>query len=197
LKRLQQNLWNVPVLLTLLVISVSLTFAGCSSNAIAPVTEKNSEDQLGTFDGPFIDGGANRGPVTRFTETTVGTLGDEVLAVSQLIGPKGGVIVLSPKGSSPITFRIPAGALLEDKLITVRSFTERTPSGVLAVYDCGPDGTVFLLPIEVVQPVTGKSAASMYYFNPQSLKWELQETSAVKSGAALFHIYHFSKYGIS
>jgi hypothetical protein len=179
---------NVTTVLCLLALSLVMALvAGCSSNIVAPSTDSSSLSQLNS---QVVPGQNSPEPRTFTTELTA----------SGLIGSKGGVIVVAPQGSAtmPAQFIFPQGALKTETMITIRASVLDTPSGRLVVYTCGPDGTVFDVPIQVVQPEQcGKTAASLYYFNEKTTQWELQETSPVKGGSAVFHIYHFSKYGIS
>jgi hypothetical protein len=167
----------VSILAVLFAISISLAFiSGCSQNAVAPVQDDLNQPRLGQLNSNLA------------TDKTV----------SGLIGPKGGLLLVKLDGSLPTVFRFPAGALKVETLITIRGYLLGSPRGTLAVYDCGPDGTVFDVPVELTQPMPpNKAEASLLYFNEKSMQWELQETSTVKNGSALFHIYHFSKYGIS
>jgi hypothetical protein len=180
---------NFTTVLCLLALSLAMTLiAGCSSNSVAPTTENNNQNVADWLDSNLGTGQADCGPGPAMMDKTV----------SGLIGPKGGVLQVKLDGSLPAVFRFPAEALKVETLITIRASVVGMPSGSVVVYDCGPDGTVFDVPLEVVQPEpNGKSAASLYYFNEKLSQWELQETSPVKDRNALFHIYHFSKYGIS
>ncbi len=168
---------------------MSLAFVGgCTSNAVAPSTDNPSLSTLDWLNSSPTTGQADRCPIPFITDRIV----------SGLIGPKGGVLQVKLDGSIPAIFRFPQGALKTETLITIQATVLETPSGSLVVYDCGPDGTVFDVPLEVTQPEPpGKSAANLFYFNETSMQWELQETSPVQHGCAKLHIYHFSKYGIS
>jgi hypothetical protein len=177
----------VSILAVLFAISISLVFiSGCTQNAVAPGQDDLDQTKLDVHSSDITTGQADR---TRLRETD-GT-------VSGLIGPEGGVLQVKLDGSTPTIFRFPAGALTVETLITISAHVEQSPSGGLAVYDCGPAGIVFELPVEVTQPTPpNKTTASLFYFNESSLQWELQEISRISNGRALFHIYHFSKYGI-
>jgi hypothetical protein len=179
---------NLMAVLCLLALSMMMLIAGCSSNTVAPTTDNNNQNIVDWLDSNLGTGQADRIPGP--------TMMNKV--VSGLIGPKGGIIQVRLDGSLPTVFRFPAGALKVETLITIRASILGAPSGSVVIYDCGPDGTVFDVPLEVVQPMPpSKSAASLFYFNEKLSQWELQEVSPVKGGTALFHIYHFSKYGIS
>ncbi|TFH58220.1 MAG: hypothetical protein E4G91_09610 [Candidatus Zixiibacteriota bacterium] len=189
MKRSPHHNWHVPTILVLLAISLSLAIVGgCTSNALTPENGNPNQSKLDWLNEFFNDGGADRGPSPFIMEETV----------SGLIGPKGAVLQLNLRGSLPIVFRFPAGALKVETLITIHAYILQSPFGNFMLYDCGPDGTVFDVPVEVLQPEPrGTTTASLFYFNETSMQWELQETSRVLNGTALFHIYHFSKYGIS
>lgn len=189
MKRSPHHNWHVPTLLVLLAISMSLAFVGgCTSNAVAPSTDNPNLSTLDWLNSSPATGQADRCPISFMTDRTV----------SGLIGPKGGLLQAKLDGSVPTIFRFPAGALKVETLITIRVYREQMRFGTLEAYDCGPDGTVFDLPVEVTKPMPpGKDKASLFYFNEESMQWELQETAPVEKGAAKLHIYHFSKYGIS
>lgn len=186
MKRFPQFTWNVTTVLFLVAVSICLAIvSGCSSNTVAPITEDTKAFDWLAEQGNGAD--ADREPVRPMLDQTY----------SALIGPKGGVIPVQPKGQPNAVFIFPKDALKVEKLITITVKTEVTPFGNLLVYDCGPDGTVFDVPLQLVHPEPrGKTSASMYYFNEDKQQWELQETSVVKGADAVFHIYHFSKYGI-
>ncbi len=177
---------NVTTVLSVLAITLIMALvAGCTSNAVAPSTESSGQSTLTWLNSTDQ---ADRIPVPFMLDRTV----------SALIGPKGGILQLNLNGYMPVVFRVPAGALDEPTLITISALVVKSPGGEFVVYDCGPDGTVFNLPLQLLQPEPpGVTIANLFYFNETTSKWELQETSRVIGSVALFHIYHFSKYGIS
>jgi hypothetical protein len=168
---------NVTAVLCLLALSLVMTLvAGCSSNAVAPNTN-NSNITTGQTD-----------PDPRL---------DPDKTVSGLIGPRGGLLQVMLDGSTPTIFRFPKGALKVETLITIRAYRVQMRFGTMDAFDCGPDGTVFDVPIEVTYTTPpGKTTANLLYYNEDSAQWELQELSLVSRGCVQFHIYHFSKYGI-
>lgn len=167
----------VSILAVLFAISISLALvSSCSQNAVAPIQDNPDQPALG---------GEGHGPITDIT-------------VSGLIGPDGGLLQVRLKGSLPTVFRFPKGALKVSTLITIRVYRAQMGSDSLDAYDCGPDGTVFDVPVEVTVPMPSRQdTASLFYFNETSMQWELQESSHVNNGVVKFNLYHFSKYGIS
>jgi len=179
----------VSILAVLFAISISLAFVGgCTSNAVAPSTDNSILSTLDWLSSDITTGQADRSPKPPELDKIV----------SGLIGSQGGVLQVKLDGSTPAIFKFPKGALKTETLITIHASVLQSPYGDFVVYECGPEGTVFDVPLEVSQPMPpSKSAASLYYFNETTMQWEVQETSTVQHGAAKFHIYHFSKYGIS
>jgi outer membrane murein-binding lipoprotein Lpp len=177
----------VSILAVLFAISVSLAFvSGCSQNAVAPGQDDQNQAELDLLSSDITTGQADRDRLRSQEET-----------VSGLIGPNGGVLLVRFDASTPTIFRFPQGALTAETMITICAHIEESPSGSLAVYECGPAGIVFEVPVEVTQPMPpDRTTASLYYFNENSVRWELQEMSRITNGVALLHIYHFSKYGI-
>jgi hypothetical protein len=166
----------VSILAVLFAISISLAFiSGCSQNVVAPIQDNPDQPALG---------GGGQEPVTDIT-------------VSGLIGPNGGLLQAKLDGSLPTVFRFPKGALKVETLITIRVYHQPMGADTLEAYDCGPDGTVFDVPVEVTKPMpSGVNSASLFYFNETSMQWEWQESSHVNHGVVKFNLYHFSKYGI-
>ena len=90
-------------------------------------------------------GGDETPPVDENTETPVGIpLGN---AVSKKIGAQGGELT-SPDGTVKII--IPAGALTEEKEISIQPITSELPSAIGNAYRLTPHGTQFAKPVSIV-----------------------------------------------
>jgi hypothetical protein len=106
-------------------------------------------------------------------------------------------------GSDTARFVVPAGAVNRQKFpnakyIEIRGFRLRTPLGDTYLYDCGPDGLKFVIPIQLQQPMNSKRlVARLLYFNELRDVWELIDLSPIENGQTDFEIEHFSKYGVS
>lgn len=115
------------------------------------------------------------------------------------------VCVVSPYGTQidmvhgveKIGFSLPYMAVSRSMTLTIRVTKYQAPFGEFWMLDCGPEGTKFRYPL-YVQPnthVTSRSSSVLFYFNPSTGLWEVQQTAAQPSPQ--LPIYHFSKYGIS
>jgi hypothetical protein len=81
--------------------------------------------------------------------------GRDVPAYSQEVGPEGGTVT-DPRGGQVI---IPAGALSENTMITIRTYLDQPElnnrfglSPFFGGVDFGPDGTTFAVPVTVRIP---------------------------------------------
>ncbi|MBD3170428.1 MAG: hypothetical protein GF307_13165 [candidate division Zixibacteria bacterium] len=104
-------------------------------------------------------------------------------------------------------FIVPGGATPNTGSITCSPSNFFTASGMVYIFDFGPDGLTFsasaTLEIEMAaledynpndKPFVG---AEIYYFNPSTGAWELQEVDTdIGDGKVEFNIDHFSRYGI-
>jgi hypothetical protein len=191
LKRLPHFTWNVSTLLFLVAISVSLVFvAGCTSNAVAP-TSNNYQDRLDWANQFLTPGGAQRGS-TPLDNCVV--LYDTLIV--NWVGYSGASFK-AQSGSEKIDFSVPKGALYLWTQLTIRVTKYRAPFGSFWLLDCGPEGTRFIKPLEVDPngQVTNNSVAVLFYFNPATGQWEVQQIAASSNSG--LSIYHFSKYGIA
>lgn len=172
----------------LLTISLSVVYlAGCSSNSTAPEELIPSDPQANWFDVATNGNDAAKGPKIEIE-------GDlDVLPV----GIAGGELSFSVEGIA-VELDVPAGAVSTDVEITVDATRIKTVLGPIYLFDFGPDGLVFDKPLQLHQPMpAGQRFAYLYYYNPETKAWELQQSVRVVNGVAVFNIYHFSKYGVS
>ena len=98
-------------------------------------------------------------------------------------------------------FVVPANALEENTLITIRSINEGVLRREMIVFEFGPDGLEFResarLAFEMAELSQIASTARLYYYDPVLGVWNLQDTADVVDGVVTFDIDHFSKYAIS
>lgn len=118
--------------------------------------------------------------------------GDDHVDGTGTIGPDGGTVSLS---SGP-TVQVPAGALSVKTPITISASTVTAPSGaVTAVYQFGPEGTSFAVPVRVSFPVPAGTKASdvtVYWTRKGSTTdWELLQTT-LSGTTASAETTHFS-----
>ncbi len=120
--------------------------------------------------------------------------------VTQEVNENGGVISLE-LDNEEIYFWVPAGALKKQVEIELWGFKFRTPFGDVWIYDCGPDGLKFNVPMWVNHPIDrqdGQAAALIYIDeSKRGNTLELEAVSPVQDGHVKFRIYHFSKYAIT
>jgi hypothetical protein len=172
-------------------ISISLVFvAGCTSNAVAPqngALDQTKLEWLNQFLGPD---GAQRG--SPFGDCVV--LYDTL--ITKWVDDDDEEFALK-FGTERIDFKVPEDALHDRTQLTLHITKYQAPFGSFWLLDCGPEGTVFAKPLEVKpnSQVTDGSRSVLFYFNPTTEQWEVQEIASPKNGE--LEIYHFSKYGIS
>lgn len=164
---------------------------GCSPSSLAPVSMSNSE-KLNWLDMNFGEDQAQRGSGVDINSCPV--LFDTTL--SQVVSPYGSQIDMV-HGREKIGFSLPYMAVKTSMTLTIRVTKYQAPFGEFWLLDCGPEGTVFDQPL-YVQPnsaVTSSSSSVLFYYNPTTAKWEVEETAHQPSPQMPIH--HFSKYGIS
>lgn len=192
LKSLSRHLLYVPGLLALLLISLSLVVvSGCTTNSIAPVSI-STQDKLDWLNETMIDDQPLRGSGYNVIDCPV--LFDTTLV--QEVTPYGSQFLMV-NGAEEIGFSLPYMAVKSPITLTIRVTKYQAPFGKFWMLDCGPDGTKFKEPL-YVQPnshVTSTSSSVLFYFNPDSGLWEVQQVEAKASPQLA--IEHFSKYGIS
>ena len=187
--RLPQFTWNVSTVLFLVAVSICLVIiSGCSTNAVSPGNGQQQElEWLNKF---FTEGGPDLGP--GLGECTV--LFDTTLYqwVSSS-GQKFSLVV----GKEEIDFDLPRYAVSYPLKLTLHITKYQAPFGSFWMLDCGPEGTRFNKPLEVIpnKEVTTNNTAVLFYYNPTANQWEVQQVANSEDSELL--IYHFSKYGIN
>jgi hypothetical protein len=157
-------------LAALLALS-GLTLAACSSNVESAGPGPSSDD----------DGGAGA--------DVVGTTADDgSVATTQMVGAGGGTVT-----SRGVALDIPAGALAGDTMITVTN-GGAIPTGYVglsALFQFGPDGTVFQQPVKVSFTISGGTDPAVFWSNAQGGYDELPTT--VSGTTASASVTHFSR----
>jgi hypothetical protein len=184
----------VSILAVLFAISISMAFiSGCSQNLVSPAKEDPNQQKLDWLNqamGPMGPNDAQRGS-TPLDNCTV--LYDTLIV--NWVGFLGGTF-RAQNGNEVINFRVPYSGLHDWTQVTLHVTKYQAPFGSFWLLDCGPEGTVFAKALQVTPngQVTAGSCSVLFYFNPTTGLWEVQDVERV--GSAL-SINHFSKYGIS
>jgi hypothetical protein len=181
----------VSILAVLFAISISLvSISGCSQNAVAPVQNDLNQPKLDWLNQFFTPGGAQRGSTPLDSCAVV----YDTLIV-KWVGYTGGTF-MTKTGSEVINFRVPLSALYDWTQLSLHVTKYQAPFGSFWLLDCGPEGTVFAHALQVTPnaEVTRHNLSVLFYFNPTTGQWEVQDVA--RTGNPL-SIDHFSKYGIS
>jgi hypothetical protein len=126
------------------------------------------------------------------------------VSASKFIDSEGGVVLVKNKCMA-FEFVVPADALRSKTKITIQAnFFESIQDGDVVnglVTDFGPDGLVFLKPASLVlkgdllQASEGE-VLTLYWYNPESDLWEVEQEVNISNSQAEFSVYHFSRYAI-
>ncbi|MBI5868062.1 MAG: hypothetical protein HZB43_07225 [candidate division Zixibacteria bacterium] len=170
----------------------ALLMSGCGQhNPVAPVTTNGGGEDIkhGGQDN-FAAGGITAG------------LDSTVVLTQGLVSAKfGGIVKLGMAGKIHVLAVAP-NSVASDVIIKVKTSTFKKGDKKIVTFDFGPDGQKFLpsakmtIDASVLGQVTPASV-NLYWFNPATKQWVLQQTQAPRLGVVAFDIYHFSKYGIS
>lgn len=118
---------------------------------------------------------------------------------SATIGVAGGRLTLKFEGKE-IVFVVSAGALSSPVEISIHGYKFRMEDGSeVYLYECGPGGTAFAIPMIVDHPVNSGEGTStgLFFDDDEGTIWQIEQISPVVDGVARFHIHHFSKYAIT
>ncbi len=187
--------WYVPVSFLTMIASlvVALIIGGCSSNAVSPAPDVEQQ----TLD--WLNQTAPAGESGAQGVTILGLELCPVVFDTTITIPASpyGVQVDVVHGDEKLGFSLPYGAVKKYIELTVHITERQSPFGKFWELDCGPDGTTFNYPLYVQpnQAALNRLAAVLFYFNPQTNKWEIEARSGLFNPQV--PIYHFSKYGIS
>ncbi len=166
-----------------------LALFGCSQQPLAPTTDQGVNKFA---DDPFGD------PVESDTVLVA------TASTSQLVGPSCDTIQLKLQNKK-IKLWIPDGALSDTVTVTVTGSKYEIGRTELFIYECGPSGLQFQIPIEIQQPVPvefNDTEISFLYYDEtyndgDGLGWEEVDRATATGAVVRFDIHHFSKYGIS
>ncbi|MGH8004545.1 MAG: hypothetical protein ACRECJ_07465 [Limisphaerales bacterium] len=118
--------------------------------------------------------------------------------VGKLIGWLGGVLAVPVQNTNRVSLlTIPTGSLLSPVYITASARFDSFENATF--YDFGPDGLNFLKPALLVHRARepdGKVLV-LWYYNPNTKKWERSGSVTVIAGTATFSILHFSKWAVA
>lgn len=182
--------WYVLGLAVLSAMSLSaLFFTGCSSNAVSSTPKDPIDLKLQWLD--------DNGPTEAKSAPGLGFAATVDTVVTATIDSEGGKIKLRLDESKVATVNVPKGAVAAATNFSFHVQQFETPVGTITLLDCGPDGSVFAVPLIVSFPVDkDQKSAALYYFNEAKGAWEVLQVAPASDGAAQLNIYHFSKYGI-
>jgi len=100
-----------------------------------------------------------------------------------------------------IVFSFPEDAIDDDDDSEIEIIAEKwnTVNGPVFYYICLPSGLVFEEPITLKQPLRNydNGVKNLYWKDPVTNKWIVEDFESVVSGVVKFKISHFSKYAIS
>lgn len=174
---------------------------GCAENPAGPtlITSDKTTADVGALSGD------NDEPKDKDKDSDASdTLFVAADTVSGLITSAGGELVLHIQGKM-VEFVVPAGALADSVTISIIGSRYRVGQATeFYVYECGPSGLQFAIPMELTQLINRSdgAAVSFLYFDESFLDgdgigWETTSVAHVQGGKGTFLINHFSKYGIS
>lgn len=186
--------------LVVMVVAMGL-FSGCGDQPLAPTGA--SDDPVvvnntgkGT-DGTAINGGSVD-PAGVIRDVVRGLLIAVERSTSKIVGVLGGTLgVTLPSGEA--RFTIPPNALVRLVRIDMDVTQLKSQGRFFTCFDFGPDGLVFNQPslLTLSLPYPEGTSVSLYWLNPATGQWEVQEVKTVRAGKVQFLIHHFSKYGIN
>lgn len=191
---------GIGVIFTLsLILSTFIILGGCSQNPIESKTD-NYDVTSGFQALSFIDslGASNAG------SSAAAKVGDDWVFVDSAfdiddVDEEGSELTIQLDGQD-VHFIIPEGAVTEEIDISICGWKYSTPFGYAFIYECGPSGQQFNVPIQVIQYAEdddGDCAGMFYQGDEEDDQWELEQISVIENGNVEFEIHHFSKYGIS
>jgi len=183
------------------VLTMAFLLLGCSDSPLAPSGPQNGLDAIG-----YVESQLGSDPFA-----TLDSVGNDPAALGKLIGTiyfdndtvtvddKGGTIDLL-LGNAVSTLDFPHGAVTAPVVVTAVGLQVPTPWGDVTLYDFGPDGLVFqkAATLSLNTNLQEGQTLSLYWFDSAVGQWVLQETATVEEeGKVEFHVWHFSKYGIT
>lgn len=200
MKWMTRNAFAYTIGLLLMVGAVGL-IAGCGDMATGP-NSGNDDPVVVHNTGKGQDADAtNNGNVT--LSGLIGDVVDGVVtvveeSVTKVVGRVGGTLATEVT-SGDSKFILPFGALNGPVVIEMDVTQVKVGEQYFTQYEFGPHGLVFnkATKLNLELPYENGRVVSLRWFNPETEKWELQESRQVQNGKVEFKVYHFSKYGIS
>lgn len=194
LSNLQVRDQGLAAIIILGLCCLAIIVFGCSGNVPAP-TSPNDNSVINAGDGALRDRSFDPDrPETVFVAADT---------VSANLGANGGKFCLHIQGKK-VEFNVPSGALQESVTITIIGALYKVGASELYVYDCGPSGLQFAVPLELTQLINKSDGAQaiLWFFDESTTDgdgtgWESIGVSEVMGGKGVFLLHHFSKYGIS
>jgi hypothetical protein len=183
-------------LITLLMLFGLLGMTGCGHNPTAPDTTANVNLAAGGPDASAPDASPK---VFAFNHRTAYGSG--------WVSPRRGGSIDLNWGSSKNQLIVPPHAVNKRMFIEVRtSFTHENqqPGQNFFEFEFSPDGTQFNTPATLViqaralnRIMSDGGVIKLYWFNPETGVWEVEQSARVHHGRVEFRIAHFSKFGVS
>lgn len=189
---------SLMMFLAMFALLAGLYLPGCSDGPTTSPDVTLSQDETSYFDEPFDE-------VEFARLVDLAAVDDEYLYGEELLSVvDGGSIVIGTAGNFH-EFYVPPGALSQPTLIQMEILKVEKKDNIVAVYDFGPDGLVFLQSAWlIVDPakLLGKKATCVdFYYLDEGVNpavWVLQGTYCVDpfTQKCAIPVDHFSKYGI-
>jgi len=186
----------VPWFVTLLVTAGLFFATGCGNSPISPIDSGDSND-------PLVLGSA-----ANLSSSDNGR--SNCYEASGLVTPEdGGLIHLGWAGPGN-RLEFAPGAVDSDVIVDVTTcIVKGNPKNHFSVIelDLSPDDLVFDPPAKIVinagslnslrSPKHGGGVVKLFYYDPDTDEWLLQQETKIEKGKVTFSIDHFSKFGIS
>jgi len=185
----------LPYALGLLVVAGAVgLLTGCGDLPTAPLNTGDDGSGWVDNDGKY----SNDGGEVALSSDGLKEVEKVEKEVEKLVGILGGTLDAG-LGSGPTKLVIPPGALGRTVEIEMEVRQGKANGRFYTLYDFDPDGLVFKQPskLTLTLPYTDGTLVTLRWFNPESRRWEWQESQPVKNNKVVFSIRHFSKYGIS
>ncbi|MCD6161375.1 MAG: hypothetical protein J7K40_03055 [candidate division Zixibacteria bacterium] len=180
----------------LIAMAGLIAFSGCSNNS--PLSSDDENSDLNAINA--VDAVKNLNPLDHrlLAKGDPETYLIDSAAVSHEFDDDGFEMTLSLDRKT-IKFIVPEDAIDDDdKDIIILGEKWQTPDGIVYYYTCSPSGLVFEKPITLKQTLENTNYnEDMYWYNPASLSWEVEDSDKVVNGIVTFDIDHFSRYAIS
>ena len=193
--------WTIfSLLLAAIMVASLVLFTGCTQEPIGSI-DPGLDDNI-FFNLTYDDSGSVESFITSKSDSGDSSF-SEVYEVYNdtgvVIAVSGGSVILS--GGS-YEFEVPFASISLNEMISV-SFVSFAYNGTnITLCDFSPDGLQFNPSATLRYYVGGANTLSkffkLYWLNPATNRWELQESNTPDvNGFVSFSISHFSKYGVS